>query len=43
LRKKEAAALARARIEFGLRIPFKGESRREKELPEESAQVQSQV
>jgi len=29
----EAAALARARLEFGLRIRFKGESRRDKEIP----------
>src|ERR1700676_115319 len=41
--KQEAAALARTRIEFGLRIPFKGESRREKQIPEERPQVQSQV
>src|SRR5262249_16214963 len=41
--KKEAAALARARIKFGLGIPFKGESRREKQISEAGAQVQSQV
>jgi NADPH:quinone reductase-like Zn-dependent oxidoreductase len=39
---QEAAALDRARIEFGLRIPFKGESR-QKQIPEERVQVQSQV
>jgi hypothetical protein len=41
--KKEAAALARTRIEFGLLIPFEGESRREKQISEAGAQVQSQV